>query len=419
MYSYKKSLDLASKKKSDFDNEWKKAYEHTLTNSKANKSKKTFQAGDKYSLDSNRFCEYIALDITKGVREDNGAISSPINAPPLVISDKTFSFSKFNKCNFVKVAFINCHFIGVVFEHCQFHKTTFECCQFNWGSKFGGYAKETGDSGCQFIKCSFQMPLLKDDICFKSCDLQDVSFSQTSFMKIIFKTCDLYNSFFEKSDFKGCTIDGGNISSIDIIKSINLSLQISSNSMTIADEKTFVDHVIDLNNDCKNKRGRNEKIVILLKQVSNTFNSNNLSDLSGEYFFRAKNTERSTLEKTKKFSSWMQFYLCGYGERPLYTFFFIIGSIILFSVIYMYSGIEVGSIIINYNLIGEPNTEIAKFLYDLFQCLFFSITTFTTVGYGNYVPCSNLSIVVSSIQMILGISLSALWAGCIFRKISR
>ena len=60
-----------------------------------------------------------------------------------------------------------------------------------------------------------------------------------------------------------------------------------------------------------------------------------------------------------------------------------------------------------------------KVICDYGKCLFFSITTFSTVGYGNYVPLGICSMFVSGLHMFVGVSLCALWTGCIFRKISR
>ena len=83
----------------------------------------------------------------------------------------------------------------------------------------------------------------------------------------------------------------------------------------------------------------------------------------------------------------------------------------------MFSGIDAAGEIIKYSFNG--NTPVMVVVCDYGKCLFFSVTTFSTVGYGNYVPLGTLSMIISGIHMIVGVSLCALWTGCIFRKISR
>jgi len=96
----------------------------------------------------------------------------------------------------------------------------------------------------------------------------------------------------------------------------------------------------------------------------------------------------------------------------------IIATTFLFGLIYMYTGIS-SEYSIDYSIIGGSPVGFIKAISDYGKCLFFSVTTFSTVGYGNYIPSGVLSMIISGIHMIIGISLCALWTGCIFRKIAR
>lgn len=84
----------------------------------------------------------------------------------------------------------------------------------------------------------------------------------------------------------------------------------------------------------------------------------------------------------------------------------------------MFTGINADGYSINYTIIGGYPVGLFKAITDYGQCLYFSIIT-GTIGYGNYDPVGVLSKIISSLQMIMGISLFALWTGCIFRKIAR
>lgn len=99
--------------------------------------------------------------------------------------------------------------------------------------------------------------------------------------------------------------------------------------------------------------------------------------------------------------------------------FCIIASTMIFTIIYMLTGIDAAGRLIDYTLLSSHSVGFITILSDFGKCLFFSVTTFSTVGYGNYVTIGTLSMIISGVHMIIGVSLCALWTGCIFRKIVR
>ena len=84
----------------------------------------------------------------------------------------------------------------------------------------------------------------------------------------------------------------------------------------------------------------------------------------------------------------------------------------------MFTGINADGLSIKYTIIVGHPVGFIEVITDYGQCLYFSIIT-GTIGYGNYDPVGMLSKIISSLQMVLGIGLFALWTGCIFRKITR
>ena len=97
----------------------------------------------------------------------------------------------------------------------------------------------------------------------------------------------------------------------------------------------------------------------------------------------------------------------------------MLASSLLFGIIYMFAGIHIGDGIPDIRYPLSKTVGIKQILGDFGRCTFFSLTTFSTVGYGNYVPLGPVGMIVSGVQMIWGVSLCALWTGCIFRKIAR
>ena len=142
-----------------------------------------------------------------------------------------------------------------------------------------------------------------------------------------------------------------------------------------------------------------------------------MSNYEGELFYRSKRIELKGLHTIEKLKSLISLCICGYGERPSFTFLTIIISTLFFAFLYMFSGIDAAGYHIKYVLGGS--TPFMELVSDYGKCLYFSVTTFSTVGYGNYVPIESVSMILSAIHMVTGVSLCALWTGCIFRKIAR
>ena len=59
-----------------------------------------------------------------------------------------------------------------------------------------------------------------------------------------------------------------------------------------------------------------------------------------------------------------------------------------------------------------------RILVDFLEALYFSLVTFTTVGYGDIIPVG-VSIILSSIEMILGVTMVGIWTATLARKITR
>ena len=61
------------------------------------------------------------------------------------------------------------------------------------------------------------------------------------------------------------------------------------------------------------------------------------------------------------------------------------------------------------------NGLLSTFLYSLY----FSVATFSTVGYGDLVPCNIWGILFSMVEIILGITMVGIWTSTLVRKMTR
>ena len=130
-----------------------------------------------------------------------------------------------------------------------------------------------------------------------------------------------------------------------------------------------------------------------------------------------KLAENKTLEGRAKIKSKLFWIVCGYGERPTYALITSFEIVLIFAIIYLFTGISVGDRLINYNL-SIFSLEKKVIAVDFFESLYFSLVTFTTVGYGDIIP-TGTSIILSSLEMILGVTMVGIWTATLARKITR
>lgn len=121
---------------------------------------------------------------------------------------------------------------------------------------------------------------------------------------------------------------------------------------------------------------------------------------------------------------WNIFYrgLCGYGEKPFGLVFYTLLIIFGFAIIYFYTGIIVCTNDIPANIIQYSSCsrypDINLIFKDFLFCLYTSVVTFTTLGYGDVHPIG-WSRLFASIESGLGIFMTALFIFIFTRKMLR
>ncbi|MDL2233173.1 pentapeptide repeat-containing protein [Ruminococcaceae bacterium OttesenSCG-928-L11] len=369
-------------------------------------------------LEQYLFYDFDTVDIGKPV-----ALSE---SDYLIVEGCRINYSTFQNCNIKNIVFRRCSFSGSTFTNVHFDHVVFDSCLFSVP------VIENGRTGVDDI---YYAPTI-----FRNCTvvgrISDCSIEHTLFEKVCFTLTK-----FERSSLQECVFDMCPLSSVEV-KDCNLSdfkvmntdileITFSDELKSIVNENTFIDYKVKI------KKGGNIKQITTdsgwkidnyddailkksktVKSISMVFDSNNMRSISGEYFYQSKLIEYKALHKSSKLFSTVGLVSCGYGERPSFTLISIAVTTLLFAVIYMFAGINANGITIDYTLTGGYPIGIVKAISDYGECLYFSIIT-GTIGYGNYDPIGLFSKIVSSLHMILGIGLFALWTGCIFKKFER
>ena len=88
---------------------------------------------------------------------------------------------------------------------------------------------------------------------------------------------------------------------------------------------------------------------------------------------------------TQRFTSWIVDLFCGYGEAPMRVVLFSLLLIFICSIFYFFFGLSFNG----NHLIYRPGAPFEQNAIFLLECLYYSVVTFTTLGYGDFTPSAS------------------------------
>jgi len=134
-------------------------------------------------------------------------------------------------------------------------------------------------------------------------------------------------------------------------------------------------------------------------------------DDSGNMYYKEMLMKRMRMKKTslKRFTSYMQDLICGYGEKPRNIIFSWIIVIVFFAIIYLFSN----------GLIYQGSSNVSDgFLLKAFYSLYFSVVTFATLGQKEFEPTGYVRLFVM-LEALIGIVLITLFVLVLGRKMMK
>lgn len=146
----------------------------------------------------------------------------------------------------------------------------------------------------------------------------------------------------------------------------------------------------------------------------------------GYYYYNERNYESNFL-KDKKYKGYKNYlandffdflskHFIGYGEKPIKLLFISFSIISLFAFIYLFTGIK----ILDYGLIKVDVLNNTYSLHELvsiyMESWYFSMITFSTVGYGEVIASGLLSKMIVCVEVFLGITTHATWTSILLSR---
>lgn len=157
---------------------------------------------------------------------------------------------------------------------------------------------------------------------------------------------------------------------------------------------------------------QSEEIYRILRKANE---EQGLFETAGNFFYREIVMRRRQLPyySLRRLFSKIVDLFCGYGEKPMRVVLFSLLLIISCSFLYFGIGIEFHNQIIAFNI----HSSLTQNLLNYAQCMYFSAVTFTTLGYGDFIP---LGIVrpIAAIEAFTGSFTIALYVVVFVRKMT-
>lgn len=138
--------------------------------------------------------------------------------------------------------------------------------------------------------------------------------------------------------------------------------------------------------------------------------------MAGEYLRKELTMRRHQMPKfshTRMVSKFVDLF-CGYGEAPIRVIGFSMGLIFICALLYLFTGLSYDGNIHVFNLNNGFSANLTLF----FNCVYYSVVTFTTLGYGDFTPIG-FSRAIAAIEAFTGSFTIALFVVVFVKKMTR
>jgi hypothetical protein len=272
-------------------------------------------------------------------------------------------------------------FSGSIFnDSADFRGSTFNDSADFFGSTFNDFADFDGSTfnSAYFYESTFNNPA----------DFHGSTFNSAYFYESTFNnSADFHGSIFNDSDFGKSTFNYFVDFSLSVFNNFTDFREAAFKDSTYFEESTFVDSAhfegatfdnsafLGMPETSENIFTDGRTCELFRKSYNNLARYADANNIYYNFRIESMNDKSISISKLIDFLSWVT---CGFGTKLEYTIDWIIGIIIIFAFIYKWDWKTPGI----YRASGEDKTEKAKVSF--WECLCFSVNTFTRLGTPNW-----------------------------------
>ncbi len=250
-------------------------------------------------------------------------------------------------------------------------------------------------SGYDFSESDFYHASVEDAHCFNIC------LYKASLMKASFCGSNLHFANLTDANLLGIKLHNARIDHMQISKRI-LQEQQAKEAHRRKDKAMYLDYL--------------EQAEEIYRDLRKAAEKQGLVEYSGRFIHR----ELTMRRLQKPLFSWQRFIskvvdlFCGYGEKPLNVVLFSMMLITVCAILYFAFGVRFSDEIIAIN----PSQGLWENFKLFLSSMYFSVVTFTTLGYGDITPVGP-SRVIAAIEAFVGSFTLALFVVVFVKKMTR
>lgn len=222
--------------------------------------------------------------------------------------------------------------------------------------------------------------------------------SGSSLMKANLSNANLHYANLEGCNLLGVNLSGAKIDHVDWGSSVTQEKQ--------ANKAKNRENQIDLYE-------QSEEIYRNIRQAAE---SQGLFETAGHFFQKEMTMRRRQYPRYsfKRTLSKLVDAFCGYGERPLRVILFSVILILIFATLYFFAGLSFSGDSLAFN----PESSLWENIKVYFSALYFSVVTFTTLGYGDLAPIG-IARALAALEAFMGSFTLALFVVVFVKKMTR
>ena len=224
---------------------------------------------------------------------------------------------------------------------------------------------------------------------------------------------DLSGSSLMKADFTGANLHCANLSDCNLLGTKFHDAKLENVNWG---NKVIQEEQADQSENQEEKLDLYEQAEEIYRHLRKVFENQGLFENAGYFFEREMVVRRKQMPKysTKRLISKIVDLFCGYGEQPIRVVVFSSITILGFATLYFFSGVNFSGEEVAFNSSLSAKANALAYL----ESIYFSIVTFTTLGYGDITP-TGLSRLFAAIEALMGSFTLALFVVVFVKKMTR
>jgi hypothetical protein len=240
--------------------------------------------------------------------------------------------------------------------------------------------------------------------------------------------CDLYRADLSEAHLFGCDLSGSSLMKADLrFSNLHCANLTGCNLLGTRLEGCRLDNAVwgeQIIQEQQASRASTEdsrrdywqQAEEIYRNLRKATEEEGLCEVSGHFFEREMVMRRfqMPLFSSRRLFSKIVDSFCGYGERPIRVVMFSMLAILFFGAGYFLLGINDNNTLIAMNTDNSLLVNIKHF----FTCCYFSVVTFTTLGYGDLTPLG-VSRLLAAIEAFIGSFTLALFVVVFVKKMTR